>query len=46
MRKSRFTDSQIMGMIKQNENGVSAANCVRTGSHYINGEYGSFRYIA
>lgn len=29
MRKSRFTDSQIMAMLKQNENGASVADICR-----------------
>jgi len=29
MRKSRFTDSQIMAMLKQNENGGSVADICR-----------------
>jgi putative transposase len=29
MRKSRYTDSQIMAMLKQNENGVSVTELCR-----------------
>lgn len=29
MRKSKFTDSQIMAMLKQNENGIAVADLCR-----------------